>query len=256
MRSIWSLSLCSAMLVLPAAPKLLAHHAEPISTEFARPFRPGAGNLKLVYEYEREPDGARAHTIPEFELELGAGSRWQLNFGFPLVRVKEGPDEPAALAGGKLELGFRYLLLGSDGPDWAVSFQGTLEAPTGNRQLFGRSTEISPGLFAERYLSPHLRLHANLSWRTTLGQTDDPERVLDYRSALVWFASHRWIPVIEFLGATSTRSGETEFAIQPELILYAGPHLELKLGAPLGLTSNTPDIGLRAQISILWGQRR
>lgn len=242
--------------VLPTGRGLWAHHAEPVSTEFARPFTRGAGNQKLVYEYEREGEGASAHTIPELELELGVGRRWQLNFGFPLVRIKEGPDDPATVAGGKLELGMRYLLLGGAEREYAVSFQGTVEAPTGNRQLFGRTPELTPGLFAERYFGQHLRLHSNLSWRTTVGRIDEPERVFEYRNAIVWLASYRWIPVIEFLGATSTRTGETEFAIQPEMIFYTGPHLELKVGVPFGLTSQTPGIGVRAQISILWGVKR
>jgi hypothetical protein len=233
---------------------LLAHHAEPISTEFALPFEPGAGNQKVGYEYERQSAGVTAHTIPDLELEVGLGQRWQVNTSFPLVRTKEGPEEPSILAGGKLELGMRYLLLGGAKDNYAVSFQGTVEAPTGNRRLFGNTPELSPGLFIDRYVGQRLRLHSNLSWRTTVGRADDPERVFEYRHALVWFAAKRWIPVVEFLGATSTRDGETEFGVQPEIIFDVSPHVELKVGTPLGVTSHTPRIGVRAQCAFLWGR--
>ena len=243
-----------ALIVLLFSSPLSAHRAEPISTEFALPFGPGSGNLKIIYEYEREGLGASRQALPELELEFGGGQRWQLNLGFPLIRLKEGRDEPSALAGGKLEVGMRYLLFGGARSNYAVSFQGTVEAPTGNRRLFGNTPELSPGLFFDRYVGQHIRLHSNLSWRTTVGDADEPERAFEYRNAVLWFASERWVPGFELLGATNTDSGETAFAVQPEVIFLAGPHLELKLGMPVGLTSNTPDIGVRAQVSILWGE--
>lgn len=242
-----------AFIVLLFTIQLSAHRAEPISTEFALPFEPGSGNLKIIYEYEREGLGASRQALPKLELEFGGGQRWQLNLGFPLIRVKEGRDEPSTLAGGKLELGVRYLLFGGAGSNYAVSFQGTIETPTGNRSLFGDTPELSPGLFLERYVGQHIRLHSNLSWRTTVGDAEEPERVFEYRNAVLWFASERWVPGLELLGATNTDNGETSFTVQPELIFLAGPHLELKVGMPLGVTSHAPDIGVRGQVTILWG---
>jgi hypothetical protein len=220
----------------------------------ALPFEPGTGNQKVVYEYEREEAGVNRQALPELELEFGAISRWQFNLGFPLVRVKEGADEPATMAGGKLELGGRYLLFGGGDSNHAVSVQGTIEAPTGNRDLFGRAAEIGPGLFVDRYVGRRLRLHSNLSWRTTVWGGEAPERVFEYHNAAVWFATSRWFPVLELLGATNTGDGDTEFAVQPEVIFRASPHLELKFGVPLGITAQTPDIGVRAQVSFLWGE--
>ena len=63
----------------------------------------------------------------------------------------------------------------------------------------------------------------------------------------------RWIPVLEILGRTNTHGGNTELAVQPEVIFYAGAHVELKVGVPVRLTSTTPRIGVRAQMAIIWG---
>lgn len=234
-------------------PTLWAHEDEPISTEFALPFERKAGNQKILYEYAREGEGVSDQAIPELELEVGLWPGWQINLGFPLLRIKEGPDEPAIVAGGKLEMGVRRLLWGGGTSNYAVSFQGTIEVPSGNRALFGNTPELSPGIFLDRNFGARFRLHSNLSWITTVGETEEPDREFDYHNALVWFASKRFVPVLELLGATNTDDGETTFAVQPEVILNAHEHLELKAGIPVGLTAASPDIGVRAQISILWG---
>lgn len=243
-------------LMLGCSRPLAAHRAEPMSTEFALPFQPKAGNLKLIYEYEREGGGASEHAIPELELELGIAPRWQINIGHPVLRIKEGREEPATVVGGKLEIGARYLLLGGATRSYAVSLQGTVEAPTGNRRVVGDAPELSAGLFVDRYLGERVRLHSNMSWKTTAGGRQKVARVFEYNHAVVWFATLRWIPALEVLGRTNTATGTTELALQPEVIFYTGPHVELKVGLPVGLTSATPGIGVRAQIAIIWGDPR
>jgi hypothetical protein len=56
--------------------------------------------------------------------------------------------------------------------------------------------------------------------------------------------------VLEILGETETRTGETRLALQPEIIFWANRHWEFKVGLPIGLTSATPGIGVRAQVTI------
>ena len=240
-------------LVFSCSGPLAAHRAEPISTEFALPFQPKAGNLKLFYEYEREGPGASEEAIPEVELELGIAPRWQINLGYPLFRIRDGTEKPPTVVGGKLEFGARYLLFGGATRSYAVSLHGMAEAPTGNPRVVGDASELGAGLFVDRYLSDRVRLHSNFGWRTTVGGMQDVERMLEYNSAVVWLATLRWIPVLEILGRTNTPGGNTELAVQPEVIFYAGPHVELKVGVPVGLTSTTPGIGVRAQIAIIWG---
>ncbi len=238
-----------------AAP-LAAHQAEPISTEFALPFEPKVGNFKIGYEYEREGPGASQQSIPEVELELGILPRWQVNVGFPVFRIKESRNQPAQVGGGKLELGTRYLLFGGETRSYAISFQGTIEAPTGNRRIVGDGTGLSGGLFLDRFIKDRVVLHSNLSWGITVGGSQERERAFEYHHALVWFATFHWIPVFELLGRTNTVTGRTELAAQPEMIYHAMPHVELKFGMPAGLTSTPPRIGARMQIAIIWGGPR
>jgi len=235
-----------------AAPGAWAHRLEPISTEFAVPFGPKAGGLEVTYELERERRGASEQALPEVELELGLFPRLQMNVGYPLLRIDEGRGEPGRTGGGKLELGARYLLFGG-GHSYAVSLQAGVEAPTGARDLVGDATELGAALHVDKSLGRRLRFHSNLGWETTADGSEPPERVFFHRNAIVWMATLRWNPVLELLGETETRTGESKLAIQPELIFWGNRHLEFKVGVPVGLTSSTPTIGVRAQISILWG---
>lgn len=171
----WRLGAC-LFLLLGAGGILEAHRAEPIATEFALPFQPKSGNWKLVYEYARKRMGASEHTVPEVEVELGIAPRLQINAGFPVLRLREGREEPATVTGGKLELGGRYLLFGGATRKYAVSFQGTVETPTGNRRVVGDAAELGAGLFADRYLSDRLRVHSNIGWQTTVRWCGAPIR--------------------------------------------------------------------------------
>lgn len=248
---LWGFAL--AAVFFPAS-QARAHRLEPISTEFAVPFARKAGGLEITYEYEREGRGASEHAIPEAEIEIGILPRLQVNAGFPILRLKEGQDEPARVVGGRLEVGARYLLLGGATRSYALSVQAGAEAPTGASQLVGDATEVNAALHIDKYLGERLRAHSNLGWATTVGGSERPERVFRYSNALVWMASLRWNPVLEVVGETETRTGETRLAIQPEMIFWTNRHLEFKVGIPVGLTSSTPAIGVRAQIAILWGQ--
>lgn len=211
------------ILLLLCSATLRAHRAEPISTEFALPFEPKAGNLKLAYEYEREGGGASEQTVPELELEFGIAPRWQINLGYPVFRIREGREESPTVVGGRFEVGTRYLLFGGATRNYAISLQGTVEAPTGNRRVVGDAFELGAAVFMDRYVGERVRLHSNLGWKTTAGGTLDPERALEYSSALVWLASTRWTPVVELIGRTNTNSRPSELAIQPELIFSPGP---------------------------------
>ncbi len=243
----------TVLVFISVAAPLWGHQAEPISTEFALPFEPGVGNFKIGYAYERVRPGASEQSIPELELELGVVPRWQVNIGLPVLRVREGPGEPAEVGGGKLELGTRFLLLGGKTRSYAVSFQGTVDAPTGRRRLVGNAVGLGGGLFFDRTLSDRLIVHSNLTWARTVGGQGERERAFEYNNAVVWFATYHWTPVFEVLGKTDTTSGRTELAAQPEIIYHAGRHVELKAGLPVGMTSASARIGVRGQIAFVWG---
>lgn len=253
-RNLWWFSFAVAAFAFLRPPAACAHRLEPISTEFALPFPPKAGGVEINYEFEREGKDANEQAVPETELELGLLPRLQVNFGYPLFRLKEGPGEPSRVVGGRVELGARYLLFGGPVRSYAISLQANVEAPTGAREAGGRATELGAALHIDKYLGERVRLHSNLGWATTVGGPERPERVFRYANAMVWMASLRWNPVLEVLGETETRTRETRLAVQPELIFWANRHLELKVGFPVGLTSSTPGVGVRAQVAIVWGQ--
>jgi hypothetical protein len=236
-----------------SAPTAQAHHLEPISTEYALPFAPKAGTWEITYEFEREGRGANEQAIPEVELEIGLFPRLQFNLGFPLLRRKEGPGEPAPVVGGRVEAGIRYLLFGGAQRSYAISLQAGVEAPTGSSAIVGDAAEVGAALHVDRSLGRRARLYSNLGWTTAIGGSERPERLFRYSHALVWMPARRWNPVLEILGETETRTGETCLALQPEIIFWANRHWEVKLGIPIGLTSATPGIGVRAQVAILWG---
>ena len=240
--------------VMGGAP-LSAHRLEPISTEFAAPFEPRTGGMEIGYEYERFEGGLHTrHLIPEVELELGLTPRTQLSFEMPQIREKFA-NEPATVGGGHLEAGFRYLFAGGPLKSYAISINPRVEVPSGNRRIAGDATEVGLFLHFDKAVNERVVLHGNYGWSSTIGGSEPPERLFRYHSAAVFRASLRWNPVLEILGSTDTARGRTELAIQPEVIFWAGPHLELKFGMPFGLTEASPRIGARAQIAIIFGRK-
>lgn len=230
-----------------------AHRLEPISTEFARPFPPRSGSLQINYEYEPRT-GERTHLIPEAEFEIGIFPRAQISLEMPLISQKQN-DQPGTLAGGHIEFAFRYLLAGGTGRSWAVSLNPFIEAPTGNRHIAGDATEAGAALHIDKEFGERLFFHGNYGWGSTIGGSEEPERTFHYASALVWPVSHRWNPTLELLGQTDTATGSTEFVVQPEIIYYAGPHWEIKAAVPLGTTNASPRVGVRFQVSWIFGKR-
>ncbi len=233
-----------------------AHRLEPINTEFAQPLRPGQTNLEISYEYEREPGGeGTEHVMPEFELERGLTRRVQFQVGIPLVRVKEG-NEPATLSGGHLELGFRALLAGGGNRSWVLSFQPSVELPTGNRRLFGNGTEVDAALHLDKFFGRSLRWYTNVGLASAVSGEEAGEKFLRYSSAVVIPLTRRWHLAPEIIGTRRFADNRTLLAAQPEVIYSLNDHLELKFGLPLGLTDATPRLGVRSQLAIIWGSER
>ncbi len=245
---------CFLFMALFVAPGARAHRLEPISTQFARPFEPRTGSLEINYEYERRArERIRTHLIPIAEFELGITRRVQFSVEMPLIRQKSG-DDPALVGGGHLEIGFRYLLVGGPFRSYAVSINSFVAAPTGNPRLAGDATEAGVALHFDKEFGERAFLHGNYGWSTTIGGSEQRERRFHYKSALVVPLTLRWNPAIELLGETDTATGRTELGIQPEMIYYVSPHWELKLGVPLGLTRSSPGIGVRAQVTWIFGR--
>lgn len=230
-----------------------AHRLEPISTQFARPFAPRTGSLQFNYDYQRRHD-VFTHLIPEAEFELGIFRSVQVSLAMPLIRREEKGSATTA-AGGHLEIGARYLLWGGEKKPYAVSFNAFVEAPTGNRRISGDATEAAFALNFDREFGKRVLFHGNYGWSTSIGGSEERERVLDYRSAFVFPVSLWWNPTVELLGQTDTATGHTEFLVQPEMIYYLSSHWEMKVGVPLGVTHGSSRVGVRAQVAWIFGSR-
>jgi hypothetical protein len=235
------------------SPVTVAHRLEPISTQFARPFAPRTGSLQILYDYQRGDAFAR-HLIPAAELELGIFRRAQISVEMPLVRW-DFYGGASTTTGGRLEIAGRYLLWDSEKKRFAISFNAFVEAPTGNRRINGDATEAGFALHFDREFGKRVLFHGNYGWATSIGGSEERERVIDYRSAFVFPVSRRWSPTVEFLGQTDTATGRTEFTVQPEMICYLSPHWEAKLGVPLGVTRGSPGVGVRVQVAWIFGSR-
>ncbi len=233
---------------------LRAQTAEPILTKSAVPFAPGAGAIKLEYAGGLGPSGGSTQAIPEATLEEGILNGLELLQRFPLIRLTTASG-PTILGGGQLAIGARRLLAGGAARAYAISLQGVVEAPTGNTRLVGGATQVMPTVLADYRLLRNIAGHVNVTYDRSVGRSLSRASFLEYQTALAWRPGARFTPVVEFVGSTNTFTMRTQTVTQPEIILRIGKHLECKAGLQLGLTSNTPPVGIRVQLAAFWGKQ-
>jgi hypothetical protein len=232
---------------------LRAQLAEPILTKSAAPLAPDAGAIKLEYAGGLGPSGGRTQAIPEATLEEGILHGLELLQRFPLIRLTA-PNGSTILGGGQIAIGARRLLAGGADRAYAISFQGVVEAPTGNTRLVGDATQVMPTVLADFRLLRNLAAHANLTYDRSVGHTPSRASFLEYQTAMAWRPGARLTPVVEFVGSTDTYRLRTQMITQPEIILRIGRRLEWKAGLQLGLASTSP-LGIRIQLAAFWGKR-
>ena len=191
--------------------------------------------------------------IPSVEFEIGLGRRMQLSLAMPLIREKES-NEPAVVGAGHLELGFRYLLVGGESRSYAVSFNSFVAPPTGNRRIAGDATEAGLALHVDKEFGKRVLFHGNYGWSTTLGGSEERERLFFHRSAAAFPVTLRWDSTLEVLGETNTASGHSEVVLQPGVIYYVNRHWELKFAVPVGVPPSRAGIGVRAQVAWIFGR--
>jgi hypothetical protein len=216
--------------------------SEPILTRSAIPFASGAGSVTLDYAGGVGRSGGNSQIVPEAMLEVGLQSGLEVLLRFPLLRVTR--RDSSVVGGGQLAAGARYL-----------SVQAVVEAPTGDTQLVGDATQVMPSILAEWRPAHQLAIHSNFTLDRSIGGTRKAE-FLEYASAVVWRGTNHLFPVFELVGSTNGFTGQTQLVAVPEMILRAGPHLEVKAALQLGLTAVTPAVGLRFELARMWGRGR
>lgn len=212
-------------------------------------------SLKLDFVSPIDPStGTTSQALPVSRLEVGLGRGWETVLQMPLLRVSDGKGD-SVLAAGQFSMALQYLLAGSPGARYAISVSGRLEVPSGDSAVVGNQTQLMPSVFAEWHAAPSLLFRSNVGWNTTIAGTTARFAYLAYSDAVVWMASRHFLPVFEFAASTSTFTGDTQFVLQPEMIVAEGRYLELKAGLSVGLVPK-PHYGIRAQLGWFWGKRQ
>lgn len=212
-------------------------------------------SLKLDFVSPIDPSTeTSSQALPVSRLEVGLGRGWETVFQMPLLRVSDANGN-SVLGGGQLSMALQYRLAGSPDARYAISVSGRLEVPSGDSAVIGNQTQLMPSVLAEWHAAAPLLLRSNVGWNTTIAGTSARFAYLAYSEAVVWMASRHFLPVFEFAGSTSTLTGDTQFILQPEMIVAGGRHLELKAGLSVGLVPN-PHYGIRAQLAWFWGKRQ
>ena len=231
-----------------------AQSAEPILTWNAVPNPAGVVSVKFDFVSPLGDNGGTStQAIPVSRLETGLGHGLETVFEVPLLRVSE-RDGSSVLAGGQFSVALRYLLVGSQSSRFATSIAGRIEVPSGDSALVGNATQLMPMLLSEWRMSSALSFRSNIGWSSTVGATNERLAVFQHSHAVVWSLNRFVLPVFEVAGSTSTVNGSSQLVVQPEQIVVATKHIELKTALSLTLVP-TPRYGVRSQLAWIWGKR-
>lgn len=233
--------ICVGVLLVCCVTSCLAHDSEPINTEFASPLERGAGNVNFAAQYLRNGGGYDAAGV---ELEYGFAPRMQFSAGLPLTHF-------AGSAGrGNLEFAARFLVAGKNSARYAVSINPLLELPTHAGRFGDDGYRAGGAVHLDTHPSERFWTHTNLGYTTPVAGFAFKDKTFFYRVAGMYELTERVQPVLELLGEHDYASGAGLLAIEPEIILGASHHWEIKAGVPVGLTRATPAVG--AQFEITW----
>lgn len=239
-----------------------AHILEPLGTEIpATPPRFRAftqfGHDYFRFKGRRGEERIRSReSVSPIEVEIGLGERTQLNLEWEILweekEVEKHEDEVERVRVSGLEefaFGFKHRFLDETHtvPDAALLLE--YAPPVGLK----KTHEIGALLLASKNITPWLFVPINVGY----GLENDGKRShsLIYNFALMWrLIPDRLIPLVEFNGRRNFQELTHEIVAVPEVI-WVPPlrrQVALKFGVPIGLTSDSPNWGVRTGISILW----
>lgn len=240
-----------AALAILLAGAAAAHDSEPINTEFAAPFALRAGNVQFGFQYFR--DGGNYDAVP-LTFEYGFAPRMQFSIDAPLSRLDTATN--TYVRPGNIELGYRYLVAGANECKFALSINPVLTAPSGDKRVSDSAWEGGLFVHLDTHLSEQWWTHTNVGYETPFANFEAKTKDLVYRFAAMYEAHERVQPVLELIGDHEYLTGTSRTAIVPELIFAPSHHWELKAGVPLGLTHDTPHVGLQIQVTWKFGEGR
>lgn len=236
--------------LLAFVPAARAHDSEPINTEFASPLARRTANLNFDLQHFR---ASRDEAFAGVDFEYGIASRMQFSLTMPLMRASE-PGGGSILGAGNLELGYRFLLAGSNEKPFAVSINPEVELPTGNPAVAERAYSVGATINTDAHRG-EFWVHSNLGYETPVSNFDTKEKNFTYAVAAMYEIAEKWHPTIELFGQHDYNSGATEMSVAPEIIYSIGEHWEVKAAVPLGATSDTPSVGFQFRVTWKIGRR-
>ncbi len=228
-----------------------AHDSEPINTQFAAPFELGAGNLQFGFQYFHH--GGNYDAVP-FDFEYGFARRMQFGIDAPLTRLDA--DGNTYVRPGNIGFSYRYLLAGSNERKFALSINPELTAPTGDKRVAERSWDGGLFLHLDTHLTDHFWTHTNIGYETPFASFEQKTKDFVYRFAAMYGGNEHIQPVLELVGDHEYAFDTSRTALVPEVILAPSHHWEFKVGVPLGLTRETPNVGAQFQITWKFGEGR
>lgn len=245
---LWTLLLLAG---LPAA----AQYAEPIFTRTAVPNPAGTVSLKLDFVTPIAQDGGvRAQALPVSRLEIGLGRGFETIFQMPVLR-REQPDGSSVLGVGQFSVALQYLLAGSPDRKYAIAVSGRLEVPSGDSALVGNTTQLMPAILAEWHAARDVIFRSNIAWNTVVSGSSGRFANFQHAHSVAWAINRHFTPVFEFVGSTDTRTGSSQFVIQPEIIFAYTQFLELKAGLSSQFYPER-HYDLRMQVAWFFGKRQ
>jgi hypothetical protein len=245
----------SSILILIGGTRCAAQFAEPIFTRTAVPNPAGTVSLKLDFVTPVAQDtGVRAQALPASRFEIGLGRGFETIFQLPVLRRAQ-PDGTSVLGAGQFSVGLQYLLAGLPDRKYAIAVAARLEVPTGDSALVGNTTQLMPAVLAEWRAERHLVVRSNIAWNTVVSGTTGRFANFEQSHSAAWLLNRHFTPVLEFVGSTDTRTGNSQLVFQPEIIFAYTQFLELKAGLGAQFYPE-PHYDLRMQMAWFFGKRR
>jgi hypothetical protein len=239
---------CVAAVAGPAS----AHRLEPINTEYAQPFEPGVGVLKLGYGYQMF--GPTRDNSLDAELEIGLVKRLQLSAGQGYLWRNGQGRQKSGLT--NLETSLRYLVAGGAEKGYAVSLNPGYTFASGGRRVREGIPSYGLAVNADYFRIPGWMLFSNLGYeQASRGEGgEDRERRVFYRLAAVHPISRQWNPTVELAGDHDVATGRHDLTLIPEIQYFKSARVEFKLAVPIKLDHGAGRFGVQLQATYALGK--
>ncbi len=243
-----------------------AHILEPLGTEITA--TPPRGRMfgQVNYEYTREENGTTktTHLLP-IEFEIGLGERTQLNLGGDILLREEITGSPKASGIEEIGVGVKHRFMDEARllPD--AAFEVDYSPSIG---LKGNGHGIKSALILSKNLHPRFVVHLNVAYgletEREIDVTSRTDEVVNhttwsYNMAPMFRAIPDILMVLAELNGRTEVSGNTVLTLAPEVIVviqtgtfFALQNMAIKLAVPFGLNGNSPDIGVKFGLSMLF----